>query len=106
MHKVLKKKCRQNLIVHPCLGRVDGDKNFGDSYTLRCFAEPKIQIIRNMEGEEVVSDTTIFLDGVLFSQIKSDDEIELDLLGRREIHNLQVFPALKGDGYDHLEVYV
>lgn len=106
MHAILKKKCKQDLIVYPCEKRVDGDKIFGTEHTLKCFSEPKVQVVRNVEGEEVVSDTTIFIDGESFDSIHVDDEVELKFLGRREIHNIQIFPALKGEGYDHLEVYV
>ena len=106
MHNILKKKCNQDLTIHPCSGRVDGDKSFGKDYTIKCFAEPKTQVVRNMNGEEVVSDTTLFIDGVYVDKIKSDDEITFEFLGRREIHNIQVFPAIKGRGYDHLEVLV
>lgn len=106
MHNILRKKCKQDLIVHPCISTTDGDKLFGNSYTLKCFGEPKIQVVRNVDGEEVVSDTTLFLDGAFVGHIKPEDEITFEFLGRREIHNIQIFPAIKGVGYDHLEVYV
>lgn len=106
MHPILKRKCKQPMLIYPYLGSVDGDKTFGEAVTQLCYSESKIRVINNLKGQEVISMSTILMDDTNIGLLKENVEVSLEHLGRRPIINFQIFPALNGDGIEHLEVYV
>jgi len=50
--------------VKPFKGRsATGDKLFGDSYTIMCYPQGEVNIVRNWQGVEVVSHNHLYVDG-------------------------------------------
>lgn len=50
--------------VKPYLKRsATGDKVFGESYTILCYPQGEVNIVRNWQGVEVVSHNHLFVDG-------------------------------------------
>ena len=52
------------VIVKPYKGRsATGDKLFGESYTIMCYPQGEVNIVRNWQGVEVVSHNHLYVDG-------------------------------------------
>ena len=52
------------VVVKPYAGRsATGDKLFGESYTILCYPQGEVNIVRNWQGVEVVSHNHLFVDG-------------------------------------------
>lgn len=50
--------------VKPFVGRTaTGDKKFGESYTMMCYPQGEVNIVRNWQGVEVVSHNHLHVDG-------------------------------------------
>lgn len=51
--------------IVPCTG-VDGagDKQLGAAIPATCYAEDKVQIVKDREGKEVVSNTTFYIENI------------------------------------------
>lgn len=64
MYKSLKPWLDLPVTIKPFLRRSGtGDKVFGDSVIVNCYAEGKIVAVKNNEGKEVVSHKQLYLDG-------------------------------------------
>lgn len=106
MHPIIKRQCRQDLTIHPFDKRVDGNRSFKDDVAVKCYSEAKVRIVKNPQGEDVTSTTTIIMDGADLDKITVQDDVSMDLIQRRAVINIQAFPGVFTAGYDHLEVYV
>ena len=52
------------VVVKPFQGRTaTGDKVFGEPYTVMCYPQGEVNIVRNWQGVEVVSHNHLFMDG-------------------------------------------
>ena len=50
--------------VKPFLKRTaTGDKEFGESYTVMCYPQGEVNIVRNWQGVEVISHNHLYVDG-------------------------------------------
>lgn len=82
MFKSLKNWMDLPVTIKPTTGRSGaGSKLFGASFTAMCYAEGKVQIVKNSQGKEIVSHKQLYLDGtvaikeldtVLFENYESD----------------------------------
>ena len=64
MFKSLKSWINLDATVKPYLRRDGtGDKVFDKTVGIKCYAEGKVQIIKNGEGKEVVSNKQLYVDG-------------------------------------------
>jgi len=106
MHPELKKQCRQDVTIFPFDKRVDGTRSFKSPFNLKCYSEPKVRMVKNTKGEEVVSLSTIIVDGINVDKISVYDDISMTILNRRPVINIQAFPDPFKPGYAHLEIYV
>ena len=106
MHPTLKAQLKQDLTVYPFIGCIDGDMSFGEAKILKCFSVPTQRKVINREGEEVVSNTTIYLDGESLKDIHEQDEVELEYVSRRAIITISPYPSPFTPGYDMVEVVV
>lgn len=114
MHSQIKRLCNQTLTIYPVIGTVDGTPNFGTPITRSCYSVAVERRFRTSNGEEVISQSTIYLDGAFVNDIHPKDEVEVTfppyvdrpLITRRPILNLQPIPLLFGGGIDQIEVLV
>lgn len=52
------------VVVKPYVGRsATGDKLFGEPYTVLCYPQGEVNIVRNWQGVEVVSHNHLYVDG-------------------------------------------
>ena len=64
MFETLKPWINVPVTVKPFKGRsATGDKLFGDSYTIMCYPQGEVNIVRNWQGVEVVSHNHLYVDG-------------------------------------------
>lgn len=94
-----------DIIVYPCLGEIDGDKDFGEPVVIKGFDTKKSEIIVNRQGATINTKTSIIFNGTAAQQVHIKDEIELPIIGRVPIQNITVYHALS-PGYELIEVYV
>lgn len=51
-------------VIKPCLHRSGtGSKTFGVPIEIKCYAEGKITVVTDNTGKEVVSNTSLYVDG-------------------------------------------
>ena len=105
MDRQIKKRMRPILEVFPYTGTVDGDKEYGTSYTLSCFVVPIYKIVTNREGVEVQTKTTIILDAKSMGAISDKDEVSLPYIGRCPILSITPYYDLKQD-FELIEVFI
>ena len=64
MYESLKEWIDVPVTVKPFVKRTaTGDKVFGDSYTVLCYPQGEVNIVRNWQGVEVVSHNHLYVDG-------------------------------------------
>lgn len=64
MYESIKPWINVPVVVKPYVKRsATGDKVFGDSYTILCYPQGEVNIVRNWQGVEVVSHNHLFVDG-------------------------------------------
>lgn len=60
--------------VKPCIGRSgSGTKQFDEPFDIKCYAEGKMQNVKDMKGTEIVSNMTLYVDGD--TNIKEKDNV-------------------------------
>lgn len=69
-----------------------GDDVYDEPVALSCYKEEKISIVKNMDGEEVVSTHILYLDGIL--EMDGQDTITIDD-DTRPIQAFSRFPGLQ-----------
>jgi hypothetical protein len=106
MDQALLKHLNQSINVHPYDKIVDGDKSYKAPITLAAYFEPKNQLVRNVDGEELLASGLFVVDGSHIGEIGINDLIESSYLGTHEILSIQPFPSMFDDSCDHLEVYI
>lgn len=79
MDYILKRKLNHNISIEPALpqsGR--GDKSYGIAQSFKCYPDGRRKLVRTVDGEEVVSVLTLYLDGTPETEtIKAEDRITL-----------------------------
>lgn len=64
MYESLKPWINVSVTVKPFNKRsATGDKLFGEPYTIQCYPQGEVNIVRNWQGVEVVSNTKLHIDG-------------------------------------------
>lgn len=64
MYETIKPWINVPVTVKPYLKRgATGDKIFGEAYTMLCYPQGEVNIVRNWQGVEVVSHNHLFVDG-------------------------------------------
>lgn len=64
MYDSLKPWVNVPIIIKPYLKRTaTGDKVFGPEYTVMCYPQGEVNIVRNWQGVEVVSHNHLFVEG-------------------------------------------
>lgn len=106
MEAILKQHCNRRMTIYPFDKIIDGDASYKDPIEILVYYEPEIQMVRDMNGREVVSQGIIFVKDEDVGKISIKDMISVEYLPDVQILNLQAFQELFGPGWDHLEVYV
>ncbi len=82
-----------------------GVPTYGTPVQLKCFLEGVRRIVRNREGEEVVSNWTLVLDDLRVASMKEQDRITLPTGESPPI--IRIAPLYDDKGsVDHYEVYL
>lgn len=64
MYETLKPWINVPVVVKPYKGRsATGDKLFKEPYTILCYPQGEVNIVRNWQGVEVVSHNHLYVDG-------------------------------------------
>lgn len=106
MHPVVKRRLRPVVTIWPHIGTEDGDKVFGEPFTLKGFGVPKYQIVTTREGEEVKTKFAIIIDGADADKVKDTDEIATNRISRTPIKSISDYWALDDSSTELLEIYV
>lgn len=77
MDPIIKARCTQPVTHMPFVSRNGyGDKEYGQDVHLMCYMHEKVTMVKDKTGEEVVSTTTLYLDGML--PITTEDLMRID----------------------------
>jgi hypothetical protein len=64
LYKSLKSWVNLPATLKKYVGRTGtGDKQFGPSISIKCYAEGKVSVVSDFDGKEVVSNKRLFIDG-------------------------------------------
>jgi len=69
-----KKYAKNEIIIKPFLS-IDGEGQaaYGDDIDLTCLISGKLTVVKNLQGDEVVSMKTLYIDAALISNISYKD---------------------------------
>lgn len=105
MYGQLKSLLQQEVTIYPCIALEEGQKVFGDPFTLQGLFYPEYDIQIVKERERYTSKTQIFFDEEAFDKINKHDEIEIKDVGRFPIQHYMKYKAIQ-QGYDYLKVVI
>lgn len=67
------------ITIEPFLtGDTHGDRTYGPAVTYPAFVSQRIKIVKNMQGEDAVSNVSIMLDGAVVFDRRGRDRITID----------------------------
>lgn len=102
MYESLKPWLLQTATVYPYIvHNAYGDRQFGEPYDIRCYPEGKVQIVKNSDGKEVVSNTILYVEGT--ATINDLDKIVFE---GRETEIVAITSYYRGSGPDVKMVYL
>lgn len=94
MDSRLKKRLTHTATHHPCTSQnAYGDRTFGTPIDRNCFRDGRVTMVKNIEGEEVVSSITLYFDGLFPISVKDHFVFE----GKE-------YPVINYQPYDGLEM--
>lgn len=97
----------RTLTIYPFDKIVDGDSTYGDPIEIKVYYEPKVELVRNARGQEVVSTGIIIIDGSDANKITKNDKLLLDFTGEIDVITIGAFQSLDSTTeWDHLEVRI
>lgn len=95
MDAIIKRRMIHDVIVSPYKDIIDGDKEYGDQYTIKGYVVDVTGTTVDRSGNTVTSTTTVYLDGKYAESISDDDEIQTPFKAMRPILNVARYPGLK-----------
>lgn len=93
---------RHQIIVEPHLGAGPAGPVYGEPVTYQSYVEDERQLVRSATGDEVVSETTVYLNPG--ADIPAESRVTLPSGRRATVISVAVMEGPPGSAMDHLEV--
>jgi hypothetical protein len=106
LNKQVKKRMTMDIIVYPSLGVVDGDTEYAAPITLKGYITANESIIFTREGKQVVTNTTVYLNGTEVNNIHEADLVDYPIVGKQPVQKINYYPSLTPNVYELLEVLI
>lgn len=105
MDRELAAMCDSTVKIEPYVSRTGaGDITYGPSYSLACLTVGKVKMVRTLEGQEKISDTQLFLDGLGAETLTPNDRLTLHNGVRRQIIGIGTYT--EGGIVSLIEIYL